>query len=138
MRRLFAEAFLVPLLDPEQGEPELRYDEERCLNVMRDGRPFIDTGCAGRTDTLTEVRAEQDDFDRSDDEDVFGRLDTITKVRAEGDDFVSPTVMFATETRRAPGERDDFSRSEIMLLSGDALAARSAPRRSRAPDRRRC
>jgi hypothetical protein len=112
MRRLFAEAFLVSLLDPEHPEPELRYDEERSLNVLVDGRPFIETGAAGRSDTLTEVRAEQDDYDRPEDDRGLGALETITKVKSEREDFVSSTIMFATETRRAPGERDDFARDE--------------------------
>jgi hypothetical protein len=126
MRRLFAEAFLVPLLDPEQDEPVLHYDEGRALNLLSDGRPFIETGhagrgFAGRTDTLTEVRAEQDDFDAPDDDgDMLAQLSTITKVRAERDDFASPEVMFATETRQAPGERDDFCRSEIALSTETA------------------
>jgi hypothetical protein len=111
-RRLFAETFAVPLLEPDSPEPEMRYDEDRCLNVLPDGRAFIETGLSGRgADTLTEVRAEQDDFDRGDARQVSGRLDTFTKVRREGDDYESRLLTLATETR-APGERDDFARGD--------------------------
>jgi hypothetical protein len=131
MRRLFAEAFLVSLLDPEQDEPVLHYDEERALTLLSDGRPFIETGhagraFAGRTDTLTEVRAEQDDFDAPDDDtDMLAQLSTLTKVRAERDDFASPEVMFATETRQAPGEQDDFCRSEANMGTETAVGGES-------------
>jgi hypothetical protein len=112
MRRLFAETFAVPLLEPDSPEPEMRYDEDRCLNVLPDGRAFIETGLCGRgVDTLTEVRSEQDDFDRGDARLVFGKLDTFTKVRREGDDYESRLLTLATETR-APGERDDFARGD--------------------------
>lgn len=115
MRRLFAEAFLDPRVS-SGPEPELRYDEERCLNVMADGRPFIVAACAGRTPTPAEGRIEQNNRDHpgvGGAEGLFGGLDTITKVLGERDDFASSGVTVATETRQAPGERDDFARGEI-------------------------
>jgi len=120
MRRLFAEAFTVPLLEPDSPELELHYDEERCMNVDSEGRVFVETGLSsGGADTFTEVRAEQDDFDRGD----AGRLDTVTKVRREGDDFESRFLMLATETR-VPGERDDFARGAVDPCLGTKTSVR--------------
>ncbi len=119
MRRLFAENFTVPLLDAPGTQPELRYDEKRQLNVTADGRPFIELGGHGSTETLTEVRAEQDDYDRPDDEDG-AHLDTTTKVRRESDDFAH-SLLCGTETRQAPGERDDFARAERLLGTETAI-----------------
>jgi putative ATP-grasp target RiPP len=113
MRRLFAEEFLVPVLDPERPKPELRYDEERQLNVMPDGRPFVEPGRAGSTDTLTEVRSEADDYDPPPGDEALATLGTLTKVQTERDDFAADTLGLATETRM-PGERDDFA-PEVFL-----------------------
>jgi hypothetical protein len=130
MRRLFAETFAVPLLEPDSPEPEMRYDEDRCLNVLPDGRAFIETGlCGGGGDTLTEVRSEQDDFDRGDARQLSGKLDTFTKVRREGDDYESRLLTLATETR-APGERDDFARGDTdpvdhRFALGEQVAGRA-------------
>jgi hypothetical protein len=109
-RGLFVEQFLVVPLEPDCTEPPLRYDEQRHLNVLADGRAFIETGGAGLTQTLTEVRAEQDDFDRPDDD--AAALSTLTKIRREGDDMARDVLLFATETRQVPGEREDFARDE--------------------------
>jgi hypothetical protein len=119
MRHLFAETFLVPLLDPEQPEPQLTYDEGRDVNVLADGTAYIETAPVAPTQTITEVRAEADDFDRPD-EDVVAWSGTDTKVRTETDDFARPP-MLATETRQAPGERDDVSRAERLFDTETAI-----------------
>jgi hypothetical protein len=108
---MFVESFLTPLLDAPGVEPELRYDEQRCLSLDIDGRPFIETGVTRRADTLTEVRAEQDDFERMD---TAIRLDTITKVAREADDFARAGMTLATETRMAP-ESDDWARGDRLV-----------------------
>jgi putative ATP-grasp target RiPP len=110
--RLFAEQFLVAPLPPDQPEPELRYDEARQVNVTAAGRPFVELGRAGGTDTLTEVRSEADDYDQPGDEDGAA-LSTLTKVQSERDDFAAGALGLATETR-IPGERDDFA-GELLL-----------------------
>jgi hypothetical protein len=122
MRQLFAERFAVPLIDCPDVEPKLDYDEARQLNVTSAGNPAVETGVTGRTGTLTHVRAEQDDFGRLADGDV-GRLETTTKVRREGDDFARDALMLATETRQAPGERDDFACRELTLDAEIAVPA---------------
>lgn len=115
---LFAEASLVPVAEPESPAPTWRYDESAGMNVRADGLPFVETGIAGATETLTEVRAEQDDFDRPDEDRAF-RPDTGTKVRHESDDF--SRVMLGTETRSMPGEQDDFARAEHALGTETAI-----------------
>jgi hypothetical protein len=110
--RLFAEAFSVPLLPSDGTEPELRYDEERALNVLPDGRPFIEVGRAGGTETLTEVRSEADDYDESGHDDEVA-LTTVTKVASERDDVTRAHLGTQTETR-VPGEKDDFARGAFL------------------------
>ena len=107
-RRLFVEPFLTQLLDDPGGEPELRYDERRGLSLDATGQPFIETGIGRRADTLTEVRAEQDDFERMN---TAVQLATVTKVAREADDFARSHMALGTETRKAP-ESDDWARGE--------------------------
>jgi len=118
MRSLFVEKLLVAPLEPDRPLPELHYDEQRCMNVLPDGRPLIETGLDGRTDTLTEVRAEQDDYDRPEEDDRLLVLETTTKVKPEGDGFAS--LLLATETRQAP-ENDDFARGELSCATETAI-----------------
>jgi hypothetical protein len=138
--RLFAEAFSVPLLPSDGTEPELRYDEERALNVLPDGRPFIEVGRAGGTETLTEVRSEADDYDESGHDDEVA-LTTVTKVASERDDVTETSVSrepddedrdargvegffsFGTVTKTSvAGEADDFwSEDDEPPLVGPAL-----------------
>jgi hypothetical protein len=107
-RPMFVEPFLTPLLDVPGAEPELRYDEQRGLSLDATGRPFIETGITRGADTLTEVRAEQDDFERMD---TAIRLETVTKVAREADDFARSALAVATETRMKP-EADDWARDD--------------------------
>ena len=124
--QLFAAAFAVPLLEGFGDEPPTHYDERRQLNVLADGRVAVEMGGArGRTDTLTEVRGEQDDFDRPDDEDHGVGLDTLTHVKGEADDFAR-TLLLGTETRQLPGERDDFARGTDWP-DGDAARMKLVP-----------
>jgi hypothetical protein len=118
MRSLFVEKLLVAPLEPNGVVPELRYDEQRCMSVLPDGRPLIETGLDGRTDTLTEVRAEQDDYDRPEEGDRLLVLETTTKVKREGDDIAA--LLLATETRQAP-ENDDFARGELSCATETAI-----------------
>jgi hypothetical protein len=97
MTQLFAQAFLVPLLPADGEEPAVRYDEERALNVLPDGRPFIEAGGVGGTVTLTKMRSEADDYDTGSD-DVRPR----------------PELIVGTETRRVPGEQEDFERRSFL------------------------
>jgi len=109
MSRLFAEAFLVPLLPDEGQEPELRYDEDRALNVLPDGRPFIAMGHVSGTETMTEVRSEADDYDQPGDGDAL-TLSTITKVKAERDDFARDSAVGTSTDTRVRNEPDDEDR----------------------------
>lgn len=107
MGSLFAEAFSVSPL-PDEGEaPALRYDEERALNVLPGGQPFVEMHRAGDTVTLTEVRNEIDDFDRPGEDELLA-LDTVTKVRGERQDYARDELTDGTQTR-VRGEKDDFA-----------------------------
>jgi len=78
----FVENFLHPL---EEGEPQppTRYDEERGLNVMSDGRALVDIELEGGTVTGTKAGGEQDDADRD------PEPTTVTMVQAEGYDYMA-------------------------------------------------
>ena len=110
MSRLFAEAFVVPLLAGELEEPAVRYDENRGLNVLPDGRPFLAVGQAGGTDTFTEVRGEADDADRAGDQGSV-TLTTVTKVKAERDDFARGASLGTSTDTRVRNEPDDEDRA---------------------------
>jgi hypothetical protein len=117
--RHFVENFLTPL---EEGRAVLEsyYDEERGLNVTRDGRALIDLGFDGGTVTGTKAMGEQED--RDDD------LETFTAVEAEGFDRTAygdqalPSVGTITMTR-ADAERDDadedFAQLRAAVSRGD-------------------
>jgi hypothetical protein len=105
--RLFAEAFLIPLADPDGELPRYTYDEQRGVNVLRDGRPVVEAAVVGETYTLTEVRAERDD---SDADGSPLSMETVTKVAREGSDHDDMAMLFGTETRQLPGEREDVLR----------------------------
>jgi hypothetical protein len=109
MSRLFAQAFLVPLLPDVGQEPELRYDEDRALNVLPDGRPFIAMGHVSGTETMTEVRSEADDYDQPGDDDAL-TLSTITKVKTERDDFARDSAVGTRTDTRVRNEPDDEDR----------------------------
>ena len=105
-RRLFASAFLTPVIDgPEQ--PKSVYDEERSLNVGADGRPQVESVPAAQTRTVTEARVESDDRHREDGA-LAATLGTVTKVSGEPPDSFG---MLGTETRVRPGEFPDFLHS---------------------------
>jgi hypothetical protein len=78
----FVENFLQPL---EEGDflPPIRYDEERSLNVMSDGRALVDIELEGGTVTGTKAGGEQDDADRD------REPTTITLVQSEGVDYTA-------------------------------------------------
>jgi hypothetical protein len=78
----FVENFLQPL---EEGEPQpqIRYDEERGLNVMADGRALVDIELDGGTVTGTKASGEQDDADRD------PEPTTVTMVQSEGYDYAA-------------------------------------------------
>jgi hypothetical protein len=97
MTQLFAQAFLVPLLPADGEEPVLRYDEERALTVLPDGRPFIEASGVGETVTLTKMRSEADDYDQASD-----------------DARRQPELLVGTETRRVPAEQEDFERRSFL------------------------
>lgn len=121
MPRLFAEAFLTPLLPDDGDAPEVRYDEARALNVLADGSPIIAIGHAGGTDTFTEVRNEADDADPED----SGRhltLTTITKVKAERDDFARGARVGTSTVTRIRNEPDDEDRDARTRDGADSLA----------------
>ncbi len=118
MTRLFVEQLLVPLLAADRPEPELRYDEERHLNVTPDGLPFVEMGSVGGTSTETRIRTEADDFDQAGHEDGAA-LSTVTKVQSERDDFAIEAVALATETA-VPREKGDFAR-ELRLATVTAV-----------------
>jgi hypothetical protein len=103
MVHLFAENFTVPVLDTEPGLPEPTYDEERSLSLDLGGNAFVERGPLSRTDTLTEVRGEQDDPKG----DIVLRTETITKVQAERPDIPEDVFFLGTETRQLPPERED-------------------------------
>lgn len=109
MTRLFAEAFLVPLSPEEAQGPELRYDEDRALNVLPDGRPFIAMGDVGGTATTTRVRSEADDYDQPRDDNALP-LSSITKVKAERDDFARDSSVGTCTDTAVRSEPDDEDR----------------------------
>jgi hypothetical protein len=108
MRPLFADAFLVPVAEPDGELPEYAYDESRGINVLDDGRPTVEAGVVGETYTLTEVRAEHEDRDV--DDKALLAMETFTKVAREGTDRHVTELLFGTETRQVPSEREDFAR----------------------------
>lgn len=97
MSSLFAAAFARPLDEPGLG-PTLRYDTERALSVLPDGRPYVGVALTGETETFTKADGEQDD--RDDDEKV------ITLVNNEVDACSGPTDSLGT---RAKGETDRWA-----------------------------
>jgi hypothetical protein len=109
MSRLFAEAFLTPLLPDDTEEPDVRYDEDRALNVLADGSPFIAVGQRGGTVTFTEVRNEADDADPEGDNCAV-TLTTVTKVKAERDDFARGASLGTSTETRVRNEPDDEDR----------------------------
>lgn len=106
MKTLFVDAFLVPVAEPDADPTSFGYDEARALNVLADGHPAVAALRAG--ETLTEVRGEQEDRDIEGDDGYATSLETLTKVAREGTDLHEPELMLGTETRQAPGEREDF------------------------------
>jgi hypothetical protein len=108
MSRLFAEAFIVPVAEPDGEPPRYAYDERRDVNVLDDGRPVVEAAAVGETYTLTEVRAEREDRD-ADDRAALD-METLTKVAREGSDRDATELLLGTETRQVPGEREDFLR----------------------------
>lgn len=134
MAKLFAEAFLESLQEPDYNEPEHLYDEDRSLCVLADGRVYVERTSVG-THTLTKVDGERDDRDDHStaearhDTDAFsvpsdgthtavrGEADdwaatrkdteTITLVNSEGIDW-APVPQFDTITR-IRSEADDWS-----------------------------
>jgi hypothetical protein len=109
MTNLFAEIFVVPTLPGDSEEVATRYDEDRALNVLPDGRPVIEMGHAGGTVTLTEAGGESDDNDPPGDDRLFA-LTTVTKVKAERDDFARTTNVSTTTATRVRDEADDVDR----------------------------
>lgn len=96
MVELFAEAFLESLQEPDHQEPEHRYDEDRSLCVLADGRVYVEHAAVGDTQTSTKAVGEHDDRDD----------DIITEVRGEGDLFSVAADGTHTAIR---GEADDWA-----------------------------
>ena len=117
---LFAEQFLVPLIDVDQESSSGRYDAGRRLSLREDGRPVVELG-APELATTTKVRREADDFHRD-----ATLVATSTKALGEPDDLHRDELLLATTTRNAPGEEDDFSREGRILR---VLVAADAPYR---------
>lgn len=78
-KTFLVERFLQPLRDGEPGL-ETRFDEERGLNILSDGRALVDVGLDGGTITGTRASGERDDDDRD------PEPTTVTMVQAEGYD----------------------------------------------------
>ena len=89
---MFAEQFLVPLLDIDSESGSGRYDAARRLNLREDGRPAVELSAPD--------------------------LATTTKVRHEADDFQRDATLVATGTK-ALGEPDDLHRYELLLAQDD-------------------
>lgn len=104
MSSLFAEAFLVPIAEPDGELPRYTYDERRAVNVFDGGEPVVEVAIAEMS-TLTKIRTEREDR-------ASLAMETITKVAREGSDrSVAPDAILGTETRQIPGEREDFLRN---------------------------
>ena len=78
----FVENFLQPLGEGDP-QPVIRYNEERSLNVMSDGRALVDIELEGGTVTGTKAGGEQDDADRD------REPTTVTLVQSEGYDYTA-------------------------------------------------
>ncbi len=96
MPKLFAEAFLEALQQPERQEPEHYYDEDRSLYVLADGRVYVEHAVVGDTQTSTKTVGEHDDRDD----------EMITEVRGETDAFGVAASGTHTAIR---GEADDWA-----------------------------
>jgi hypothetical protein len=87
-REYFVENFLQPLAAGGR-QPSFRYDEDRALNVMSDGRALVDVELEGGTVTFTKAEGERDDSDRD------REPTTVTMVEAEGFDHTALTALRA-------------------------------------------
>lgn len=114
---IFAEQFLVLLLEVSGESSGGRYDASRRLNLREDGSPAVELN-APELATTTKVRREADDFQRD-----ATLVATGTKAPREPDDLHRDELMLATTTRQAPGEQDDFSREEPWSATRTAIRA---------------
>jgi len=64
VRLLFVDRLLVAPSAPEP-EPPSRYDEERDLTVLDDGRPLVEASAVAGTETFTKNDGERGDADFS-------------------------------------------------------------------------
>ena len=97
---------------------EWRHDEDLGMKVLADDRPFVETGSGGAIETLTEVRAEQDDFDRLDE---IERRAWIPRQGAGTRATTSRRHLLGIETRQLPGGRDDLTQEQRLLGTETAI-----------------
>jgi hypothetical protein len=105
-RVLFVDRFLVTQSAPTP-EPPSRYDEERDLTVLVDGRPVVEASVFVGTDTFTKNEGERDDADFSLTDQVASGTHTQTAVYAEREDDDAPTASWGgtqLDTRDFPGD----------------------------------
>ena len=105
MTTLFAETFLAPIVEPSGGGLSFRYDEQRAINVLPDGRPVVEAASTYGVQTLTEVRSERDDFEAAR---VTFSMETVTKVRSEANDRDAADLGLVARESRATVARDAF------------------------------
>jgi hypothetical protein len=117
------------VLPDDSDEPDVRYDEDRALNVLPDGSPFIAVGQMGGTVTLTEVRNEADDADPEGDNRAV-TLTTVTKVKAERDDFARGASLETSTITRVRNEPDDEDRDARAADGAFNLATWTATKSS--------
>lgn len=124
--RFLVEHFLQGLRDGDP-QPETRFDEERGLNVLLDGRALVDIGLDGGTVTGTKAVAEQDDADRD------PEPTTVTLVQAEGFDHTAQTESARAGTitlTEATSEATDADEDEdLSFLHGASITGQHAGER---------
>jgi hypothetical protein len=105
----------LPTSDGSAGEG-IRYSERLSYNVTPGGRPAVVASASGQVRTVTEIRAEDDDF-----ESTWG-VRTKTEAKPEGDDLTSESHV-RTSTKAAP-EDDDFlsSSGERLIEFGPSVS----------------
>jgi len=100
-RQLFVER-LLSAGGPETALPPHRYDENRAVTLLTDGRPLVEVDATGELSTVTRLAAEMRDSDSP----SLATTTTMTFVQNEAEDRDAPSLWGGTQldTRRFPAD----------------------------------
>ena len=100
-RQLFVERLLAAV-GPETPLPPHRYDEDRALTLLADGRPLVEVDATGELGTVTKLAGEMRDSDSP----SLATTTTMTFVQNEAEDRDTASLWGGTQldTRRLPAD----------------------------------